>query len=149
MIKLVIGIPTRGNIPAELHDELMHMIKPPFISCHVKESLVDDARNALLKYTLETDATHLFMVDDDMRLPDKETIKKMVELDKDMVLLPYRDRKTGKGTKIYDENFNELEHLDETKRIYWGGGAVVLIKREVLEKIANEYLFPFEFKRGL
>ena len=54
----------------------------------MKSSLVTQGRNLCVSYFLNTDFTHLLFVDSDIAF-DPEAIFRLIELDKDIISIPY------------------------------------------------------------
>lgn len=108
---------------------------------------VDDARNKIVWAMLDTEATHLLMVDADMVLP-RDTIHRLLLADKDIVTgLAFIGSFGGSPVspnirvrKTHKDGTWEMRPLwdypvDELVRVEGAGAACMLIKREVLEKI--------------
>jgi hypothetical protein len=128
------------------------------------ESLVTRARNKLVKQFLNTDATHLFFIDSDIRFSFADPIK-MVLQDKEVVVGAYPvksqnlDRLVGKRFSSEEEirktmsryvtNFvfespeaeaaGELAVVDGLVEVYDAGTGFMCIKRDVIEKMIEAY----------
>ena len=130
----------------------------------VNESLVTRARNKLVKQFLNTDATHLFFIDADIRFSAHDPIR-MVLHDKDVVVGAYPmksqnlDRLVGKRFSSeadirktmsrYVTNFvfespeaeaaGELAIVDGLVEVHDAGTGFMCIKREAIEKMIEAY----------
>jgi hypothetical protein len=118
----------------------------------VERQMIEIARNAIALEAIKNNCTHLLMLDDDNPIP-QDTLEKMLEDDKDIVIAPILSRnpnKEGKhdlcafyknkvdGEKLY----KNIEFLDENKylhKIDAGGTGCILIKIEVLKKLNSIY----------
>lgn len=156
---ILIGMPNgSGQVPAPMVSSLLQLHKPcPCAFLIVERQMIDMARNGIVLETLRGGFTHLLFVDDDNPIPS-DTLEKMLEDDKDIVITPILTRnpnQEGKhtlcafykeeidGQKVYNiiEKFKEEGDLH---KIDAGGTGCMLIKREVLERlfsIYNNYIF--------
>jgi len=65
-IKLAIGIPLSFHmIPAVFFDSFITMEKPDFVYIRTNKGSIEDMRNAMVKQALESQCTHLIMMDTD------------------------------------------------------------------------------------
>lgn len=90
-------------------------------------------RTWLAVQAIKAGATHLFFVDDDM-VYEKDTLKKLLETDVDIVGAKYANRR-GDGEVV--------EYLDKRSDFLYKvkalGGGCVLIKKEVFEKVPQPW----------
>jgi hypothetical protein len=121
------------------------------------ESLIQRARNGLTKAFLETDATHLFFIDADIRFQAEEVIP-MLEADKEVICgiypkkelnwhsvqeamtngVPQNEWKYHTGSFVVNlANYkgSVTVRADEPVEIWNGGTGFMIIQREVLEKL--------------
>ena len=129
----------------------------------VNESLVSRARNKILRKFLDSDATHLFFIDSDIRFNYADVVR-LVLHDKDVVVGAYPlkifdvDKLVGKrfnsveeirrATSRYVTNFvfkdeeaesrGELDVVDGLVEVYDAGTGFMCIKREVVERMIVE-----------
>ena len=138
-----------GQVPASMVTSLLQLHKP--VQCAfmiVERQMIEMARNGIVMEALKNNVTHVLMVDDDNPIPP-DTLEKLLEDDKDIVIAPILSRnpnKEGKhvlcafysrdveGVKLYDhiEQFKDDGYLH---RIDGGGTGCMLIKIEVLAKL--------------
>lgn len=123
------------------------------------ESLITRARNAMVKGFLNTDATHLFFVDADIRFNAMDVLP-MIEADKDVIcgIYPKKEINWTSVRAAMDAGVpnEQLKHhtgsfvvnlanyensvtvpVNEPVEIFNGGTGFMLIKREVFEKLAD------------
>lgn len=144
--KVFIGIPSKN---AHLHARLVQAIVPqlkelPFVILS-GVSPVARARNLITKEFLASDATHLFMVDDDT-IPPVDAIEKLLAVDADVVtgVTPIL-RQGSRTTNIYFDvsgvpmSFKDIEHKKKPFEVRGCGASCILIRRDVLEKIGIPY----------
>lgn len=162
---ILIGLPSgSGQVPLPVVQSLLQLHKPlpcGFIS--VERQRIDKARNHMVSEALRQNFDYLFMVDDDNPIPP-ETLKLMVEDDKDIVIAPILSRSPNAEGKhdlcaFYSKEYSNDE---ESIRIYnpitsfkeegdlhkidAGGTGCILIKRKVLEAVHRKYEgYSFEF----
>jgi hypothetical protein len=153
---ILIAIPTSsGKIPAQLVRDLFYLKKP--VACgfaYIERSLVDHARNLLVRDALVNGFEHIFFVDDDMSL-EPDTLTKLYEANKDIIgglcvsrhtqepcAFEAKEFENGK-VKLYKPIKKIQEDVQEVDAI---GTGCVLIKRQVLEKMFEKHKqFMFEF----
>jgi hypothetical protein len=142
-----------GQVPAPMVTSLLQLHKPCLCAFLVIErQMIDTARNGIVGEFLKNDFTHLLMVDDDNPIPE-DTLEKMLEDNKDIVIAPILTRnpnKDGKhtlcafykrvieGIKLYD-NITVFKDNGDLHKIDGGGTGCILIKREVIEKLNKKY----------
>lgn len=110
-------------------------------------SMIDDARNELIKYAQKDDADYILFIDDDTFITP-EGVRKLMALDKDIVSCPVADRTGLSRLNIFDLEGRHLENgdLNETMKVGGIGMACTLIKRAVFDKLLSVYHKPFEFQ---
>jgi hypothetical protein len=109
---------------------------------------IDLARNQIVKSFLQTDATHLLMLDDDV-IPPRNALEKLLADGKDIVSGIYpAHTKDSDGqpqppapVAIRD---GEPVHGEELEQVDYIGGGCLLVRRQVFEAI-DEPWFEFEF----
>lgn len=137
---------------------------PYVVSTLINESLVTRARNKLVREFLNTDATHLFFVDADIRFKTEDALR-VIFRDKPVVTGTYPmkifnvDNLVGKkfdsvadvraAAAKYVTNFvfkddearknRELQVVDGLIEIHDAGTGFMCIKREVIERMIEAY----------
>lgn len=111
------GIPTRGLVFSKTIDTVLANKPDKLVFSHSKP--VPEAYNHLVDLFLESRATHLWFIDDDMLLP-KTILDDMLLLDTDVAMCDY-PLETGNSAQYLDGEFS------------YGGMGCVLVKRKVFE----------------
>lgn len=142
-----------GQVPASMVSSLLQLRKPvPCAFMIVERQMIEMSRNAIALEALRNGCTHLLMVDDDNPIP-ADTLEKMLEDDKDIVIAPILSRNPDargvhtlcafykreiEGQKLYDpiEQFRDDGFLH---KIDAGGTGCILIKTQVLAKLNELY----------
>lgn len=157
-MQVLIGVPCgSGQMPIAMVQSLLQLRKPcPAGFLSIERQRTDKARNALVSECLDKDFTHLLFLDDDNPVPP-ETLELMLQDDKDVVIAPILGRNPdGKGNltlcAFYKEDCvfqgeklrlynNIMGFRDEgpLHKIDAGGTGCMLIKRKVLETLAEKY----------
>jgi hypothetical protein len=160
---ILMGIPNgSGVIPAIMVQSLLQLHKPlPCAVMIIERQMILKARNALAMETLKGGFDYLFFVDDDNPIPP-DTLEKMLEDDKDVVVAPILSRNPnkegkyplcsfytetieidGKPLRLY-KNIEKFRDDGYLHKVDAGGTGCMLVKRHVLEKLYekyNEYIF--------
>lgn len=142
-----------GQVPAPMVSSLLQLHKPcPCGFLVVERQMIDTARNGLVQESLKNGFTHLLMVDDDNPIPP-DTLEKMLEADKDIVIAPILTRNGDKdgnhalcafykreidGELLY-ENIKTFKDEGPIHKVDGGGTGCMLIKTEVLRKLNDIY----------
>ena len=151
---ILIGMPNgSGQVPAPMVSSLLQLHKPcPCAFMVVERQMIEMARNGIVLEGLKNKVSHILMVDDDNPIPS-DTLEKMLEDDKDIVIAPILSRnpnKEGKhdlcafyseevdGQKIY-RNIEKFKENGDLHQIDGGGTGCILIKIEVLAKLFTIY----------
>lgn len=169
--KILIGMPcAAGQVPTPMVRSLLQLRKPlPCAFLVVDRQRTDKARNHFVMETLKGGFDYLFMVDDDNPIPP-DTLEKLLEDDKDIVIAPILSRNPNPNTGIHDlcafyseekmiekdefepaplriyENIKHFRDNGYLHRIDAGGTGAMLIKRHVLETLHKKYLdYVFEY----
>lgn len=151
---VLIGMPNgSGQVPAPMVSSLLQLHKPcPCAFMIVERQMIDTARNGIVQEVLNKNFSHLLFIDDDNPIP-YDTLEKMLEDDKDIVVAPILTRNANKegkrqmcafykqevdGEKLYS-NIEEFKEEGDLHKIDAGGTGCMLIKRAVLEKLHSIY----------
>ncbi len=155
---ILMGIPNgSGVMPSQMVQSLLQLHKPlPCAVMIIERQMILKARNAMAMETLSKGFDYLFFIDDDNPIPP-DTLEKMIEDDKDVVVVPILARNPnkdgvhslcsfytkeieveGKKIRLY-ENIKEFKEEGPLHKVDAGGTGCMLIKREVLEKMYGKY----------
>lgn len=152
--KVFIGIPNRGTIDVGLRRVLSIWEKNPQykIAIYDPEGVfpLDNARNTIVKEFLELDYDYLLWIDDDI-VPPVDALDKLLAADKDVIGAACFSMKADNGE--YFPYPVTLRYNDEKRyTVYYGvgveevdatGGACILVKRNVYEKLERPYEFVY------
>lgn len=165
MTKIFIATPCYGGMCTGSYTQSLLMMQAAFsqngidaaLSMIFNESLIQRARNALAHAFLKTDCTHLFFIDADLRW-DAGAAVEMVKADKEVICGIYpkkeinwhnvakavkndvapEDLKKHTGSwviNLVDYVGSQEVKVSEPFEIWAGGTGMMLIKREVFEKL--------------
>jgi GT2 family glycosyltransferase len=156
MVKILIAIPSAGDIMPETFVSLYNMTVPEGIETELKTFYgysIDEVRNNMASYAVSHNFNGIMFVDSDMKLP-KDTLVRMINLNKEVVACLYL-RKSEDEEKIeaffFDTNpdpdvkFPRKRILKEDIKgnsiieLAAFGFGCVLIKTKVFEKIEYPY----------
>jgi len=142
-----------GQVPASMVSSLLQLRKPcPCAFMIVERQMIDTARNGIVMEALKNGVTHLLMIDDDNPIPP-DTLEKLLEDDKDIVIAPILSRNpNAKGVHdlcaFYSEEVEGIKlykHIEQFRddgylhKIDGGGTGCMLIKIEVLAKLFTKH----------
>lgn len=164
--KILIGLPTMGNIHTMLALDIFVWIaeaqKGAYdLSVYPTMSVqpVDNARNHIVEEFLKTDCTHLFFIDSDT-IPPKNALSKLLAADKDVIsgltpIIEHDENRKNDSNGFYRKmnvvGMND-KHVNEyigTVPVKGAGGACILIKRSVFEKMKTPwYRFQYHDDNG-
>lgn len=157
--KILIGIPTMGDININLATRLIYWAKKyekgvvNFFFTY-KVSPVDRARNQIVDYFLKHDElTHLFFIDSDT-IPPQDALQKLLDMDKDIAtgmtpMLHFDKDRNAWGT-FFNAFSKEVKENGEVRtvspepnvglvEVERCGGSCLMIKREVFGKLKVPY----------
>jgi FkbM family methyltransferase len=103
--KILIAIPTAKNIEAETFKSIYDQIVPDGYETHFQFFYgynIDQVRNLIADWVVRG-YDYLFSVDSDMSFPP-DTLKRLIEHDKDVVTGLYRQRKQEQILEVYEPN---------------------------------------------
>jgi len=150
--KLVIGKPNgTGYVSNEWSTMLsaisVHLATKGITTMHVgvDRSFIDEARNEIIKYAVDNDADAVFFIDADTYI-EPTGVWDMIEMDKDIISPPVADRKGGVLLNVFDEYMVKMATVEKTMKVKAIGSACTLIKIDVIKKLFEEYLTPYEFQ---
>lgn len=163
--KVFVATPMYGGMCTGFYTQSVLMLQNVFAANGVEsalsfvfnESLIQRARNSLVHAFLKTDCTHLLFIDADLRF-DGNGVYKMLECDKEVICGIYPKKEINwPMIKMAVENGTPVEELkwhtgswvinlagyagsatvsvNEPFEIWAGGTGMMLIKREVFEKL--------------
>jgi len=154
MNKLVIGIPSFGNVDWRFASSLMALeLTPETRVIWMVRAMIDTARNNLIQETLKDPSyTHLLMVDDDMTF-ESDLALKLLEHDVDIVGALAFKRRSDYQPCVYrlnrkdDQYYPILPEVFQEVDIVGTGG--ILIKLDVLKKLKFPWFETFYDKKGI
>lgn len=141
MKKILIAIPTAKNIESDTFRSIFNCVKylPEGYEADFQYFYgyrVDQVRNLIADWVIRG-YDYLFAVDYDMIFP-ADTLKKLIEADKDIVSAIYRQRLEPQAIEIYNKQNVRMEYKDLFKKyeeIGACGLGCALIKKEVFIQI--------------
>jgi hypothetical protein len=167
MIKTFVGTPMYGGMTTGFYTQSIMMLQNAHIQRGwqmaagfiFNESLIERARNSLVHTFLKTDCTHLLFIDADIKF-DANQVLAMFEADKDIIcgIYPKKEVNWFEVSKAVQRGIphDQLKHhtgawvvnlvgyensvtvpANEPLEIWAGGTGMMLIKREVFEKMAE------------
>lgn len=148
-VKLLIGLPTRGT--CSIHFAASLAASCCFLNAaRVEISIVkgqnscfvDMNRNKLLAKFLETDYTHILMIDDDMGFDPMAPLR-MIKHDREFIA-GVGNLKTDEGKDFACKLFTQADDTPVVDaagllKASHVGGAFILLKRSVVQKMASAY----------
>lgn len=149
-MKIAICTPTHSDVKAWFAHDLAHLVG--YYCCApykegssirlvmTQSSILPSGRHDLVKSALNFDATHVLWLDSDMRFP-QNTLHRLLQHDKDMVLANYVTRKMPIVPVCQDLERKRVDSRGKTgiEEIYHGGLGVCLMKAEILRKMEPPY----------
>lgn len=150
MKKILIAIPTAKYIECETFKSIYDLEVPAGYETHFQcfyGYRVDQVRNLIADWVCKG-YDYLFSVDGDVTFP-KDTLKRLLAHDKDIVSGVYRQRLPDRKIEIYDLNQQRMKYEDLDKPLVEIGGCgfgCVLVKKEVFVEVG----YPqFEYHHAL
>lgn len=129
-VKVGVILPSRGLMFSKTADELLQNLKGinhRFFFAH--KLPIPDCFEIPTNLALQDESiTHLFFVEDDMIFP-KNTLKKLLRKDKDMITCDYPVDNKGRGAILQDKE----------GRVVFSGTGCLLVKREMFDLIKKPY----------
>lgn len=139
--KVVVAIPTSGNIRAEISFCLLEWGRMGLLSDYIVDysKPLSHSRNQLVKKFLSTKgSTHLLFIDSDMA-PSANDLLSLLKRDEDIVGGLYygldRGEKTPIAWDLFDGELKPCYWPDEVEPVSITGCGFLLIKRSVFNKI--------------
>jgi len=102
------------------------------------QALITAARNTIVAQFLDSDATHLLMIDADIEFRAKD-VQRLIDFDHDVAVIPYRKKKEEVDFTI---RWIDPEHIpikNQFAQVETGPTGFMLIRREVFEKMKCAY----------
>ena len=135
-MKIIVAMPTRGIILTEVQDaldiELASNNQIPII-IRTHDMPLPICRNFLIETALKLPGwTHILLIDDDVILP-KGGLKELINLKTDVAVMDYPMKSLG------DNKSYGTVVTDKDKSVAWAGLGLILVKREVFEKISQPW----------
>ena len=164
-MKIVIGVPTVGTIRIETAVSLMQLFITykdiefkPYVTGN---SLVYDARNQILNYTMKEDADYLLFVDSDIIFP-YTALGNLLNQNKGIITGVYWSRSENvrepiiysrlKPMSIFNHKPERTAYMGQINGIFEVKGCGMgfcLIRKDIIHKITSKCVSPFEPFKGL
>jgi len=165
MIKIAIGIPSRGLVPLDWALNFAHIIKATIYPLHVfvsRHYSIDKARQMLVEVARKENCTHLFFLDtdiipcilkDNQFIPFPEVINEMIKYNYPVVSAIYLSKRDFKPAiyehtpnnnlpfKIKDIDFEEIKN--KTFFVDGIGLGCCLIDMKVFDMLEKNGFYPF------
>jgi len=153
--RIFIAVPNMGNIVPGLVSNLIYwthdtryIVPTPYMPEGIFP--LDSARNRCVKAFLETNADYLWFIDADI-VPSPEALHRLVSAEKDIIGATCFSMKADNGeyfpypvTLRYNEEKQYTVYYGKgIERVDATGGACVMFRREIFEKIERPYEFLY------
>lgn len=102
------------------------------------QALITAARNVIVAQFLDSDATHLLMVDADIEFRASD-VQRLIDFNHDVSVIPYRKKKEEVDFTIRWIDPKHIDVKDGFAKVATGPTGFMLIKREVFEKMKRAY----------
>jgi hypothetical protein len=143
--KLFIGLPVHDTVNPQFFMSVTKMAahyagSDVMVYPHVGDSLINRARNAISRYFLQSDCTHLLMIDSDLIFSNAQ-IEAILKLDKDIVGGTYF-KQNQESACIVCNTLPPPKQFDETgnlMKVKYVGTGFICIKRCVFERMIEKY----------
>jgi len=138
-MKIFLAIPSySGKISLELFS-ILTSIEPPcadffMLTGYTKRVPIHKARNELAWRAINHECTHIWFIDDD-QIIERDDLKKLLSLDKDVVCSVIPDRNGEDRLCISDKDLNDITDIKEDIKIAYCGMGSTLIKTDIIKKI--------------
>lgn len=114
--KILIALPTAKYIETETFKSIYRLDVPPGCDTHLEcfyGYRIDQVRNLICHYAVTNKFDYVLFVDSDIILPE-DTLKKLIQIDQDVVTGVYIQRKPGaKIPEIYvDDGYGGMKNID-------------------------------------
>lgn len=159
MNKVYISIPTKsGQVYFELMMRLLtwsHQSISVVVNFEPFMAPIDHCRNTIVRKFLDTDCTHLMMIDDDI-VPPTDALERLLFHDKDIigavcpVIGPNNDNKLEVTYNAYiaDDDDQLIQHTwpnsSDLEEVAMVGTGCIMIKRYVLERIPAPFTTEYD-----
>ena len=164
-MKIVVGIPNLGMIHTATVGSIIKMIMSypdvQFRPYMISNSLVYDARNNIVNYSIQENADYLLFIDSDIVFPG-HALKVLLDQNRNIVTGIYWSRSESvhipiiysdiKPRHIFkrepklDPFTGQIQGCTEVKAC---GMGFCLIKTDLLRRVAKKYISPFEPFKGM
>ena len=164
-MKIVIGLPCMGSIRAETVGSLCGIIKAyrniDIVTYIMSNSLIYHARNEILNFTIKENADYLLFLDSDIKFP-VSALQRLLDLNQEVVTgIYYARTENNHNPIIYEEIIPRgifRKHpkakaytgkIQGLTRVSGCGMGFCLIRKDVIKKMIDKYISPFEPFRGM
>lgn len=158
--KVLLGLPTMGSINTLLLVTILKWVTDNKVAIAIYPTYcvqpVDNARNNIVHYFLESNASHLLFIDADT-IPPPDALYKLLSHDKDIVsaitpIIDHDERLNDTPTGGFYRKWNCVDMNDKFVKPHTGlvevkgaGTSCVLLKRSVFEKLTKPY-YRFKYQ---
>lgn len=147
--KLFVGLPVYFSIDPHFWKSTMKLMAEFSVNCKIQplvgDSLIPRARNSLSRMFLESDCTHLLMIDSDLVFSN-EQVKRILSHNEDIVGGFYPKKKEG-TIELVCNALNPQPPMDERRLtpLKYIGSGFICISRRVFEKMIEAYGKDIEY----
>lgn len=141
--KLFIGLPVYFSVDPHFWKSTLKLMAEFSVDCRIQpligDSLIPRARNALTRMFLESDCTHLLMIDSDLVFSN-EQVKRIISHNEDVVGGFYPKKKEG-NIELVCNALSPQPPMDERRLtpLKYIGSGFICISRRVFEKMIDAY----------
>jgi hypothetical protein len=147
-MKVLLAIPSAtGYIPLEIMAAIMSQEMPEdteLAFAFTKRVMIDKARSDLAEQAIKIGADYIWFVDDDT-IPPRDSLRKMLELAKDITGNPVLDRNGEGHIALKEHDFSDIKEFKETREVGYCGMSNTLVKVDVVKAVKKEFSKPFQF----
>lgn len=129
MIKIAFCSPSRGMVFSKMMESVLQNLKGYKYEVFMQHGIsIPNCYNFIMEEAILSDCTHIWFVEEDHLFP-KNTLKKMLAMNEDVVATAYADRRSAVNLVQYQNNGDV---------IYTGMGCM-LVKKEVFNRLELPY----------
>jgi len=160
--KILLGIPTNRLLQPQTVQSLLNLVKDSkheiIVNIATQGYTISENRNYLVAQAIKLKCTHLFMVDDDMIIPEN-TLNQLLSNDKDIVgvvahsralpLMPVVEFFDDEKLSTRDRLLGDRKIPDKLFSCKAVGGGVILIKTKVFDNIPRPWFGMVVHESGM